>query len=141
MRLFSWMVTFIIALFIALVLVLTFIQPEFKTTVGAQIIAFKTRALPVYLYVAGAFAFGLALGVVQVMFTFIRAKAEIFRKNKMIRELEQKVADLERQIQAVHAKDVPREEPPEKPSTGEEGPVAQQTTGTAGAHERLPPLT
>jgi hypothetical protein len=123
MRLFSWIVTFIITLFIALVLVLTFIQPEFKTTVGAQIITFKTRQLPVYLYVAGAFVFGLALGVFQVVFTFIRAKAEIFRKNKMIREFELKIADLEQQIQEVPAKEVLREEPPESPSTGGDGPV------------------
>jgi uncharacterized membrane protein YciS (DUF1049 family) len=106
MRLFSWMVTFIITLFIAMVLVLTFTQQEFKTTVGAQIITYKTRQLPVYLYVAGAFAFGLALGVFQVIFTFIRAKAEIFRKNKMIRELEQKVESLEQQIKELTAKDI-----------------------------------
>lgn len=123
MRLFSWMVTFIIALFIALVLVLTFTQPEFKTTVGAQIITYKTRQMPVYLYVAGAFAFGLALGVFQVIFTFIRAKAEIFRKNKMIRELEQKVEGLEQQMQEVPAKDARREEPLASPSTGRDGPV------------------
>jgi hypothetical protein len=124
MRLFSWMVMFIIALFIALVLVLTFTQPEFKTTVGAQIITYKTRQLPVYLYIAGAFVFGLALGVFQVIFTFIRAKAEIFRKNKMIREFEQKIADLEQRIQEVPARELPRVEPPESPSTGRDGPVA-----------------
>jgi uncharacterized membrane protein YciS (DUF1049 family) len=123
MRLFSWMVTFIITLFIAMVLVLTFTQQEFKTTVGAQIITYKTRQLPVYLYVAGAFAFGLALGVFQVIFTFIRAKAEIFRKNKMIRELEQKVESLEQQIKELTAKDIQPAESLESSSKGDIEPT------------------
>jgi uncharacterized membrane protein YciS (DUF1049 family) len=97
MRLFSWLLTFIIALFIALVLVLTFTQPEFNTTVGAKILIYRTRQLPVYFYVVAAFVAGLALGVMQVIFTFIRAKAALFHKNRQIRELEQKLADMEGQ--------------------------------------------
>ncbi len=102
MRLFSWIFTFIIALFIALVLVLTFTQQEFKTTVGAQIITYKTQQMPVYLYVAGAFAFGLLLGIIQGLFSFFRAKAEIARKNKTIGELEQKVLYLETKVLDEH---------------------------------------
>jgi uncharacterized membrane protein YciS (DUF1049 family) len=89
MRLFSWILMFIITLFIALVLVLTFIQPEFKQFVGAQVLTYKTRPLPVYLYVIGAFALGLGLGIIQALYTFIRTRADLFRKNRRIRELEQ----------------------------------------------------
>ena len=60
-----------------------------------QILTYKTRQLPVYSYVAGAFVAGLLIGIFQALFTFIRLKAEIFRKNRVIRELELKVADLE----------------------------------------------
>jgi hypothetical protein len=88
MRFFSWILMFIITLFIALVLVLTFIQPEFKQLVGAQVLTYKTRPLPVYLYVIGAFALGLGLGIIQALYTFIRSRAELFRKNRRIRELE-----------------------------------------------------
>ena len=95
MKVLSWFAVFIVTLFVALALVLTFTQPEFKTTVGAQILTYKTRQLPVYSYVAGAFVAGLLIGIFQALFTFIRLKAEIFRKNRVIRELEQKVAGLE----------------------------------------------
>ena len=88
MRFFSWILMFIITLFIALVLVLTFIQPEFKQLVGAQVLTYKTRPLPVYLYVIGAFALGLGLGIIQALYTFIRTRADLFRKNRRIRELE-----------------------------------------------------
>jgi uncharacterized membrane protein YciS (DUF1049 family) len=89
MRFFSWILMFIITLFIALILVLTFIQPEFKQLVGAQILTYKTRPLPVYIYVIAAFALGLGLGIFQAMYTFIRTRADLFRKNRRIHELEQ----------------------------------------------------
>ncbi|MBN2036493.1 MAG: LapA family protein [Chitinispirillaceae bacterium] len=88
MRFFSWILLFIFSLFIALVLVLTFIQPEFKQMVGAQILTYKTQQMPVYSYVIGAFVLGLALGVMQALYTFIRTRAELFAKNRKIRELE-----------------------------------------------------
>jgi uncharacterized membrane protein YciS (DUF1049 family) len=119
MQLFSWLVTFVIALFIALVLVLTFTQPEFNTTVGAKILVYKTHQLPVYVYVAAAFVAGLALGVMQVIFTFIRAKAALFHKNRRIRELEQKLEELERQTPPAETTPGERVEAPETSADAE----------------------
>jgi uncharacterized membrane protein YciS (DUF1049 family) len=93
MRFFSWILIFILSLFVALILVLTFIQPEFKQSVGAQILTYKTRQMPVYLYVIGAFALGLSLGIIQALYTFIRSRADLFRKNRRIRELEQQLEE------------------------------------------------
>jgi uncharacterized membrane protein YciS (DUF1049 family) len=93
MRFFSWLLIFILSLFVALILVLTFIQPEFKQSVGAQILTYKTRQMPVYLYVIGAFALGLGLGIIQALYTFIRTRADLFRKSRRIRELEQKLEE------------------------------------------------
>jgi uncharacterized membrane protein YciS (DUF1049 family) len=101
MRFFSWILMFIITLFIALVLVLTFIQPEFKQLVGAQVLTYKTRPLPVYLYVIGAFALGLGLGTIQALYTFIRTRADLFRKNRRIRELERTLEERPGQDGAV----------------------------------------
>ncbi|MBN1130616.1 MAG: DUF1049 domain-containing protein [Chitinispirillaceae bacterium] len=103
MKMFSWILLFIIAFFIALVMVLTFIQPEFKQLVGAQILTYKTRQMPVYFYVIGGFALGLGLGIVQALYTFIRTRTEIFRKNRRIRELERLVEEQEAQQQAAVA--------------------------------------
>jgi uncharacterized integral membrane protein len=90
----TWLVLFVIAFFIALVLVLTFMQPAFKQQVGAQILTYTTRPFPVYLYVLGAFVAGLGIGTLGVLFGFIRAKAGSIRKNRQIRELEQELADM-----------------------------------------------
>jgi uncharacterized membrane protein YciS (DUF1049 family) len=108
MRMFSWILLFVLAFFVALILVLTFIQPEFKQSVGAQILTYKTRQLPVYFYVIGAFALGLGLGIMQALYTFIRTRTEIFRKNRKIRELEGQVESLAAQMPAVSpSEDIP----------------------------------
>ena len=112
MRLLSWGVTFIIALFIALALVLTFTQPEFKTTVGAQIFTYKTKQLPVYYYVVGAFTAGLLVGVFQALYTFFRSRAQIFHKNGKIKELERKLAETEQRIAAFESEAKPSEPAP-----------------------------
>ena len=123
MRLLSWGVTFIIAMFIALALVLTFTQPEFKTTVGAQILTYKTQQLPVYYYVAGAFATGLLIGVFQSLYTFFHSRAQIFHKNGKIKELERKLADAEQRIAAFESEAKPSE--PTPPSNETEDDLMQ----------------
>lgn len=94
MLLVRWLLLFIVAFFIALVLVLTFIQPAFKQEVGVQLLRYTTRPLPVYLYVLGAFVAGLGLGVTASIYGFVRAKATELRKNRHIRALEQELARL-----------------------------------------------
>ena len=123
MRFFSWILMFIITLFIALILVLTFIQPEFKQLVGAQILTYKTRPLPVYIYVIGAFALGLGLGIVQALYTFIRTRADLFRKNRRIRELEQAVDEQPGQESAAEPpqeQEAPENDEPVTPRPEEE---------------------
>jgi hypothetical protein len=95
-RLVYWLMLFAIAFFIALVLVLTFMQPAFRVEVGAQILTFKTRPFPVYLYVLASFVAGLFLGTMALLFNFISAKTDSIRKNRLIRELEQRVAEMEK---------------------------------------------
>jgi hypothetical protein len=124
MRLLSWAVTFIISMIIALALVLTFTQQEFKTTVGAQILTYKTQQLPVYYYVAGAFAAGLLFGVLQAIFTFFRTKAQVFHKNGKIRELERTISELEQRITAFEANAKLREKTPEFPIAPNSGTPA-----------------
>jgi hypothetical protein len=102
MRMMTWLFLFVIAFFIALVLVLTFMQPEFKKEVGAQVLMLHTKPFPVYLYVLGAFLAGLALGMGAALYNFIRAKAGGLRMNRQIRELERQLADTKRMM-AVHS--------------------------------------
>jgi uncharacterized integral membrane protein len=95
MRTVTWLLMFVIALFIALVMILTFMQPAFKQEVGAKILTIQTREIPVYMYVLGAFLAGLLFGFFAVLPGYVRAKVEGGRRNKRIRELEQKLVETE----------------------------------------------
>jgi len=101
MRTVTWLFLFFVAIFIALVLVLTFMQPAFKQEVGARILTVTTHAIPVYMYVLGAFLAGLLFGVLSMLPGGIRTKLEGVRKSRRIRELEQKLAEAENAPKAV----------------------------------------
>ena len=89
MRTISWLLLFVITLFLAMTLMLTFMQPVFVQEVSARILFFKTRAFPVYFYVLAALVLGLVLGFFPMFFVFIRAKREASRRGRRISELEE----------------------------------------------------
>jgi uncharacterized integral membrane protein len=95
MKTLTWLLLFAVALFIALVMVLTFTQPVFKQEVGAKILTIQTRAIPVYMYVLGAFLAGLFFGICAVLPASLRVKVEGGRKSRRIKELEQKLVEAE----------------------------------------------
>jgi uncharacterized integral membrane protein len=97
MRTLTWLLLFVSAFFIAVVMVLTFLQPAFRQEAGARLLTVETHAIPVYMYVLGAFLVGLVIGVFGMLPGYIRSKVEGGRKNKRIRELEQKLVESERQ--------------------------------------------
>jgi len=119
MRLIFMGITFGIAVIVALVLVLTFIQPEFNTRVGAQLFAYKTRQLPVYYYIIGAFAAGLLIGIIQAISTFFRSRGKISQKDHHIRELETKLNDAHLRISGLETEAKLSE--PTKPAPGNTG--------------------
>lgn len=100
-----WLLLFAVALFIALVMVLTFMQPVFKQEVGAKILTVQTHAIPVYMYVLGAFLAGLFFGIITLLPGFIHLKLEGGRKNRRIRELEQKLVESEKTEEVASAED------------------------------------
>jgi hypothetical protein len=95
MRTLTWLLLFVVALFIALVMVLTFMQPVFKQEVGAKILTVQTHAIPVYMYVLGAFLAGVLFGLLTVLPGYLRAMMDGGRKSRRIRELEQKLVESE----------------------------------------------
>jgi uncharacterized integral membrane protein len=95
MRTLTWLLLFSVALFLAVVMVLTFMQPAFKQEVGARLLTVETRAFPVYLYVIGAFLAGILFGLLTVLTGYIRVTMEGGRKSRRIRELEQKLVESE----------------------------------------------
>lgn len=94
MKMISWLLLLCCTFLVALVLVLTFIQPEFKQEVSMRLLAFSTRKIPIYLYVLGAFTAGLGLGLLTAIIGFFKAKMTGLKNNKRIRELEGALAEI-----------------------------------------------
>lgn len=93
MKMISWLLLLFLMFLMVLVLVLTFIQPEFKQEVSLRLLTFSTRKIPIYLYVLGAFAMGLGFGLLTAIIGFFKAKMDGMRKNREIRDLEQALAE------------------------------------------------
>lgn len=99
MNLIKWILVFVCAFCIAFVIIVTFSQAPFKQPVPAVIFTYQTAAVPLYWYVAGALCLGLLAGLCVALFNFIALKSAVFKKNKKIRELEDKVSILEHAAQ------------------------------------------
>jgi uncharacterized membrane protein YciS (DUF1049 family) len=117
MKMISWLFLLILTFCIALVLVLTFIQPEFKQEVSMRLLAFSTQKVPIYLYVLGAFTIGLGFGLITAIIGYFKAKMVEMKKNKRIRELETALAEA--------GKD-------QNPAPSTASPSDHQPPGTAG---------
>jgi hypothetical protein len=94
MNLLKWVLIFAFAFVVAWVLIFTFTQSPFAEKVPAKIFAYKTPAIPVYVYVTGAFGIGLLLGCSLAFYNFITGRIKIFKLNKKIHSLEGELTSL-----------------------------------------------
>jgi len=95
MALLKWVVLFVCAFCVAFVIIVTFSQAPFKQPVPAMIFTYQTPAIALYWYVIGAVSVGLALGLAVALYYGIVLKTSIYKKNKQLRELEEKISGLE----------------------------------------------
>ncbi|MBD3319889.1 MAG: DUF1049 domain-containing protein [Chitinivibrionales bacterium] len=91
MKFLKWALFFTASFLIAWIVIFTFIQEPFKQQVSAKIFSYETPAIPVYLYVAGALALGLLIGILMTLYYSIALKAEMHKKNKIIDRLEREL--------------------------------------------------
>jgi uncharacterized membrane protein YciS (DUF1049 family) len=85
---------FALAFVIALVVVLTFIQPAFQQKVGLQILTYQTRPFSVVYFVLGSFLIGLCIGFFTAIWSYIISRTELFKKNRHIKSLELELKTL-----------------------------------------------
>jgi uncharacterized membrane protein YciS (DUF1049 family) len=95
MSLMKWIMVFVCAFCVAFVIIVTFSQEPFKQLAPAMIFTYQTKAIPIYLYVAGALILGFFAGLCVALFNYIFLKTALFKKNKKIKELEERIAILE----------------------------------------------
>ena len=100
MSIFKWLALFAVAFVMAWVLIFTFTQEPFRELVPARVLAYQTPAIPIYIYVAGAFAIGLLIGLATAFYNYIVLSTKVHQKTKKINNLEQDLTvtreDLER---------------------------------------------
>jgi uncharacterized integral membrane protein len=95
MTLIKWVMVFVCAFCVAFVIIVTFSQQPFKQPVPAMIFTYQTASFPIYLYVVGALCLGLIIGLAVAFYQFITLKSAMYKKSKIIKDLEEKIAVLE----------------------------------------------
>lgn len=92
MKIIRFLLIFTSAFLLAWILIFTFIQPPFKVPAAAKVLVWDTPAIPIYLYVAGAFLLGLAVGVVISLVNYLALSANLRRVQHECAELKGKLA-------------------------------------------------
>jgi len=85
----KWAVVFLVAFALAFVIIVTFSQPQFRQTASAVLFTYQTRPLPLYLYVAGALGFGLAVGCSLAAYYYVTLKTTVLKRDRQIKKLEE----------------------------------------------------
>ena len=83
---------FIAAFCVAFVVVVTFSQAPFKQPVPAMIFSYQTKSLALYWYVVIALGAGLLVGLSVALYTYVDLRTALYKKNKTIKELEEKLS-------------------------------------------------
>lgn len=99
MKVLKWLLIFFVAFLFSWILIFTFIQEPFKELVSAKILMYTTPKIPIYLYVAGAFAIGLLLGLFTAFYYYIVLQKKVHKTTKELHEVENKLADARRNLE------------------------------------------
>lgn len=86
---------FIAAFLFAWVIIFTFMQEPFKQVASARILAYRTPAIPIYFYVAGAFGAGLLLGLFFSLYCYISLQLKVRRTAGELQEVKKKLAEAQ----------------------------------------------
>ena len=108
MKVLKWLLIFFVAFLFSWILIFTFIQEPFKELVSAKILMYTAPKIPIYLYVAGAFAIGLLLGLFTAFYYYIVLQKKVHKTTKELHEVENKLADARRNLErseVTHASD------------------------------------
>jgi len=99
MKVLKWLVIFIVAFLFAWILIFTFIQPQFKVLASAKILTYTTPQIPIYFYVAGAFAIGLILGLFTAFYYYIVLQKKVHQATRELHAVEEKLANAQRTLE------------------------------------------
>lgn len=108
MKFVKWAAVFVVAFIVAWILIFTFIQEPFKQTAAARILKWWTPAIPIYLYVVGAFVGGLMVGLGVAVFNYVTLQAKVHHYKKEYKTLEVQYGEAN-----ARAKQFEMDEPPE----------------------------
>jgi len=99
MKLIKWLIVFAVAFVAAWILIFTFIQPPFKVVAAAQVFKWSGPAIPIYLYVAGAFGIGFGLGIIVALYNYFSLQFKLRHKIKECVKMEEKLSEATMRIE------------------------------------------
>jgi uncharacterized membrane protein YciS (DUF1049 family) len=99
MRIFKYLVIFIVAFLTAAVVIFTFQQQAFKVSAPIRLGSFYGPVLPVYVYVGVAFCVGLAIGVILAVYNFISANMRTRHMRHQIKNNEETIHQLQQNLE------------------------------------------
>ena len=94
MRMMKGIFFFVVAFVVACVIILTFMQPPFHVAVGAKLLWYQTPPVPVFYYLAGAFAAGLLFGFVVFIYYYTQQGLELRETQREVRDKEVEAESL-----------------------------------------------
>ncbi len=125
MKILKWGLFFIASFLISWILITTFSQEQFRQAVSARVFTYRTIAIPIYWYVAGAFAAGLLIGLFVAVYNYINLKHQLRKQNRVLRTLEEERDRL--QMQATMNK--PSDDRPATRPAGDQAPLSYPEIG------------
>jgi len=99
MKLVKWVLVIAVTVAATLILVLTFMQPEFMATAQIKVPFTQLPKYPILMYVGATFAIGLLLGFFAAAYYYIVGQAGIHAKKKEIKRLEEVVSDTTAELE------------------------------------------
>ncbi|MBD3345535.1 MAG: DUF1049 domain-containing protein [Chitinivibrionales bacterium] len=135
MKFFKWALFFTASFLIAWIVIFTFIQEPFKQQVSAKIFSYNSPAIPVYLYVAGALGLGLLIGILMSVYYNIALRAEIHKRDKIIKRLEKEL-ESRQEPEKITTHALPQPEPvsdPDPAPHSEHSPEPEKTPQTSSS--------
>jgi uncharacterized membrane protein YciS (DUF1049 family) len=94
----KWGLFFLLAFIVSFILLRTFSQEAFRQIAPGRVLGYRTPEIPIYYFIAGAFAIGLFIGLFIAIYNYIAFTAEGIKKSKRIKDLEKQVDFLKDQV-------------------------------------------
>ncbi len=126
MKYFKWTTISLIVILFFIVVIQTFTQDIFTHKIPLLLFVYRTPEFPIFYYVAGAFLFGLVVGLTVALVNYFSFSSHKRKLTKRVKELEKDLEEVplpqrEHKTEILKPKKKKKQKPVEKPPLDPEG--------------------